>query len=874
MPFILETKICVPQLPEQNTFRNRLIKKLDEGLSKKLVLVSAPAGFGKSTLLCQWLENKSSNVAWFSIDEGDNNLNRFFIYIIHSIQKQNTEIGHTSLSIIKSQQKQPSIEKILGHLINDIVTLKCKMILIIDDYHLIKLSEIHSALSFLLNHIPDNLHLYVLTRSDPPIPLSRLRGQNQVVDIRAGDLSFNVSESSDFFNRTLSQILSKEHVMLLNRRTEGWIAGLQMAAISMKGKTDVAQFINAFSKSNRFILDYLIEEVFHNQTKDVQDFLIQTSILNRLNDSLCSALTMSKYEYVKLDQLFKSNLFIIQLDDIGNWYRYHHLFADLLYKLLLQHIPQRIRDLHRRAGQWFHEHNLIADAIEHSLKAEDFSKAEQLISQIAERLWRRGEQGIILDWLKKFPATYKKSNPRLCAVLALMIFLDGRYSEAENYIHLAEKNMSLLDEVQFEGVIAAIRSYIADYRGRVEEALKYGEIALSSLTDKYAIWRSLASMALGDVYTQRGPLIPATESYGEALRCGTIAGRNYCNSLAQHRFVVMFHRRGQLKKAIQLAEKYISDENQIANPSGALYLIQGELLYEFNRLDEAEKSMHKALHLCEEQHHAAALPYCHTQLARIYFAQKHVVKAEHETLESMKSLRRLDVPHWVERFVISWQVHYLLKNGDFDQAKIILSEWDLPIPCRFNYPNETEYLVLARLLSSQNKTDQAITILKQLDEWLISIDWINLALEVKLVWAKVLFSIGNTKEALDKLKSAIKFAHLEGYCRSFIDESEPIEALLREAKKQNIYPDYCSILLFDSKNNVHAINYADCLAPLSRRELHVLKLLNTQLTSAEIAQEAFVSVNTIKTHIKNIYSKLGVHTRKEAVQKARKMHII
>jgi LuxR family maltose regulon positive regulatory protein len=261
-------------------------------------------------------------------------------------------------------------------------------------------------------------------------------------------------------------------------------------------------------------------------------------------------------------------------------------------------------------------------------------------------------------------------------------------------------------------------------------------------------------------------------------------------------------------------------------------------------------------------------------LARIYFAQKHLIKAEHEILESMKSLGQLDVPHWVESFVISLQVHYFLKIGDFNQGEIILSERNLPIPYRFYYPNETEYLVYARWLSNQNKTDQAIDILEQLDEWLISIDWINLALEVKLVWAKVLFSIGYNKEALDKLKSAVKLAHTEGYCRSFLDEYEPIEALLKEAKKQNIYPEYCSTLLFDSKNTAQAIAYDNCTEPLSRRELHVLKLLNTQMTSSEIAREIFVSVNTIKTHIKHIYSKLNVHTRKEAIQKATEMHII
>ncbi|MGD9202723.1 MAG: LuxR C-terminal-related transcriptional regulator, partial [Chitinispirillia bacterium] len=649
---------------------------------------------------------------------------------------------------------------------------------------------------------------------------------------------------------------------------------LQMAAISLQGKSNINQFINNFSNSNRFVLDYLIEEVFNNQTVDVQQYLMQTSILTRLNDSICSAVTKHKYEHIKLKILVKRNLFIIPLDDTGSWYRYHHLFSDLLYRLLLQHIPDQIKDLHKRACQWYHDQNLTADAINHALKAEDFNRAELLISQIAERLWRHGEQGIILGWLKKFPENYEKSNPRLCAILALIVFLAGGYDKAQDYIYLAEQNISNLNDVQFKGVIAAIRSYIADYQGRIEEAHKYGNIALSILTDKYAIWRSLAGMALGDVYTQKGPLIPAAKSYAEAIRCGTIAGNNYCLTLAQHRFIVMYHRRGYLKKAIQRAEQFITEANKISNPSGNLYLIKGELLYEFNRLNEAEKSIRKALYLCEEQHHAAAFPYCHAQLARIYLAKQDQLKAENESRESMKLLGQLDIPHWVDSFVIAWQIKYSLLKENLLQAETILSERNLPIPCKFNYPNETEYLVYARYLAHQNKIDQAIDILQQLDEWLISIDWINLALEVKLLWSNLLFSQGFRNEALNKLKSILKVAKAEGYYRLFLDEYEPMQTLLLEAKRQNFYPEYCSILLFESEKKVQTITYNDSVEPLSQRELQLLRLLHKRLTIAEIAREIYVSVNTVKTHTKNIYLKLNVHSRKEAIQKAAEMHII
>ena len=314
--------------------------------------------------------------------------------------------------------------------------------------------------------------------------------------------------------------------------------------------------------------------------------------------------------------------------------------------------------------------------------------------------------------------------------------------------------------------------------------------------------------------------------------------------------------------------------NQIANPSGALYLIQGEVLYEFNRLDEAENSIRKAIKLCEEQHHAAAIPYCYAQLARIDLAQQNHTNAENNALESMKSLRQLDVPHWVDSFVMAWQIHYSLKKGDSDQTNALLSERNLPLPCQFSYPNETEYLVYARWLAHQNKLDQATSILQQLDEWLVSIDWINLALEVKLGWANLLFSQGDKNGALDILEPALKLAETEGYCRSFLDENGSMQALLKEAKEQNKYPECCSALLLDSSNNKPITSFDGSIEPLSQRELQILRLLKTRLTVVEIAGEIYVSVNTIKTHLKNIYSKLNVHTRNEAIQKAMEMHIL
>lgn len=880
MTFILETKLNRPHLPKRLVSRPDLIKRLSSGLSRKLTVISAPAGYGKTTLLCQWIGQINRPAAWYSIDKTDNDKVHFFTYLISAIQKIHPGVGHDSLRLFQAQSKMPSMEYILGILINDISSIKDDFLLVIDDYHLIDSKDVHNNFFYLLEHLPPRMHVVIATRSDPPIMLARLRSQAQIVELRANDLCFNKDEISSFFNHVMGLNLLISDIEKLDSRIEGWAAGLQMAALGMQGKEDISSFVQAFTGSSRYIMDYLVEEVFEGQSEDIQDFLYKTSILNRMNGPLCNTVTGQNDSQAILESLEQANLFIIPLDDHRNWYRYHHLFAELLKKRLRDTMPNEVKDLHRKASLGFEDQVLITEAIDHALKAEDYSRAEALISRIAEQLWFKGEQGILLTWIALLPKNRVAVNPGLYTILAMCVSLDGRFDEADEYLLAAEDNLGDSDK-QLKGMIDAVRSYIQDYRGDYKSSEGYGKSALSILTDEHAIWRCLASCAMGDVHVQKNShLERAAESYQEAVRCANIAGDHYCVTLAQHRLVVMYQRRGQLRKALQRIEQYISEENPWNNQSGALFLIYGELLYEMNRLGEAEEQINRSLELCLHQHHAAAIPYCRIKLAQIRLALGDNHTAFRETQQAMDLLRRSDIPPWVESFVVSWKVKYHIIRGELDLAEDVLQQRALSLEGAFTYPNVSEYLVFCRSLSAQGRTEEALELLKRLDKHLVAMDWMNLAFETRLVQSLVLQSKGRKDEAMDVLASVLALAEPEGYMRLFVDEGEPGKELLQGATRRDIHSEYVNKILFEMdhqhawKKQANRTDQTRIMEELSERELQVLRLLRTPLSSTEIGQELFISSNTVRTHIKSIYAKLDVHNRREAIDKGQELGLV
>ena len=446
---ILVTKLFIPATRPELVTRPRLIKRLDDGINRKLTLISAPAGFGKSTLVTEWLTTKGDNalspfcVAWVSLDENDNDPVRFLTYLVESLHRlkgTDNAIGTGALVMLRSPQPPPS-ETVLTSLINEIAGLECKIFLVLDDYHLIETSAVHDALTFLLENLPSQLHLVITTREDPLLPLPRWRTRNQLTEIRAADLRFTAIEAAEFLNQVMGLSLSMEDIAALETRTEGWIAGLQLAALTLQGQTDTSRLIQTFTGSNRLVLDYLIEEVLNQQSEDIQNFLLQTSVLDQLTSSLCNAVTDEENGQMILEMLERANLFIIPLDNEREWYRYHHLFADLLRQRLRQTDLHTAPILHTRASVWYQENSFIDQAVDHAFLAEDYERCAVLIAGLVDRFWKLGDHVRLRIWLEKLPDEWLCEKPHLCIYRAWFLFSTGQRAKAEHYLQAAEQTL-------------------------------------------------------------------------------------------------------------------------------------------------------------------------------------------------------------------------------------------------------------------------------------------------------------------------------------------------------------------------------------------------------------------------------------------------
>ncbi|MGD8398656.1 MAG: LuxR family transcriptional regulator, partial [Anaerolineae bacterium] len=563
---LLQTKLYIPPIRRELVSRPRLIERLNAGLNGCLTLVSAPAGYGKTTLVTQWLNSTKCPSTWLSLDESDNDPTRFLVYFVAALRTVDADIGKGVLSALQSPQPPP-VEAVLTSLINDAAAIPDRILLVFDDYHLIESPPVDNALTFLLEHLPAQMHLVIVTREDPHLSLARLRARGHLTELRAADLRFTASEAADFLNQVMGLELAAEDIAVLERRTEGWIAGLQLAAISMQGREDTAALIKSFAGSHRHVLDYLVEEVLKQQSESIQTFLLQTTVLDRLTGSLCDAIlgrgaddqrstgdrntfalqlpSSSASGQEILEHLERSNLFVVPLDEERRWYRYHHLFADLLRQRLHQTQPEQVPILHRRASKWYEQNGFVDEAIEHALRAEDFERAADLVEGRAETPWGRGEQIRLQGWLEALPAEQVLSRPQLCIFHAWGLFASGQQSAAEQSLQAAERalertagretdaapakrvRMPVSDMTKIQGRAAAVRAFMASFRGDVSEIIQYSRQALDRLPEQDLVWRSSAAIALGDAYSFNGELVAACRARLEALEASKATGNWY-----------------------------------------------------------------------------------------------------------------------------------------------------------------------------------------------------------------------------------------------------------------------------------------------------------------------------------------------------------
>ncbi|MBZ0283609.1 MAG: LuxR C-terminal-related transcriptional regulator [Anaerolineae bacterium] len=892
---ILSTKLYIPPPRPGLVLRRRLIDRLNEGLHGKSTLISAPAGFGKTTLVSEWVTNCNRPTAWLSLDEGDNDLTRFLTYFVAALQTIAPTIGEGVLVALQSPQP-PSTEVILTVFLNEIVTIPDDFLLVLDDYHLTDARPIDDALTFLLEHLPPRMHLVITTREDPNIPLARLRARRQLTELRAADLRFTPGEASAFLNQVMGLDLSDKDIDTLETRTEGWIAGLQLAAISMQSHQDVPGFIRAFAGDHHYIVDYLIEEVLERQPEPVRRFLLQSSILDRMNGSLCDAVTGQQEGNARLEALNRGNFFLIPLDNQRHWYRYHHLFAEVLRMHLMTEQPDQIAALHRRASEWYEQHDSPADAIHHALAAKDFGRAAGLVEMAMPAMRRSRQEATALGWFQCLPIELFYDRPVLSILYAGVLLQTGKLEGVEARLRDAERwlqpkvdtgEMVIIDEEEFRGLagsIAMYRAAIALISGHLSDTMKHARQVLDLVPEDDRLRQGAAAALLGLAHWTSGNLEEAYQSYADGMAHLRMAGNIsdvVGGTLALADIRIAQGRRREAMHIYEQALQFATEQGETRLRGTAdMYVGMSEINTEYNNLYAAKQYLMRS----EEQGEHTGFPQYRYRwrvaMARIRGAEGDLDSA----LDLLTEAERLYVSDFYPnvRPVAAFRTRVWIKQGRLDEALGWAREQNLSVKDDLSYLHEFEHITLARILLAQYQHDRAdhaildgIGLLERLLKAAQDGDRTGSVIEILILLALAHQLQGDTPAALTALEHALTLAEPEGYVRIFVDQGHPISLLLEKAAKHAIAPNYVHQLLqaFGKAEDGARVDQG-LIEPLSDRELEVLRLLGTDLDGPDIARHLVVSLNTLRTHTKNIYTKLGVNNRREAVRRAGELGLL
>jgi LuxR family maltose regulon positive regulatory protein len=896
---LLQTKLYIPPLRSNLVNRPRLIDRLNQGLEPgyKLSIISAPAGFGKTTMLSEWVHGSNSAVAWVSLDKGDNDLTRFLAYFITALQTLEPAIGDGALGLLQSPQ-QPETAMILTALINDVAKVLLSdpqgrnFAIVLDDYHLINAQPVHEALTFLLDNLPPQMHLGIASRTDPPLPLSRLRIRGELVELREADLRFTIDETASLFSRAMGINLSADDIAALDTRTEGWIAGLQVAALSMKGVEDTSGFIKEFTGSHRYIMDYLVDEVLNQQPENIQNFLQQTAILDRITGPLCDALTQKDGCREILEALDRDNLFIIPLDDERCWYRYHHLFADLLRTRLEQESPESITRLHQRASEWYESNNFLDAAANHALAAQDYDRAAELIEKLGEDLWERGEPTSLLGWLNFLPNDQVIASPSLCNFHAWTLYMNGQNEAAEARLQAADQALELSEreDVEQQGRVAAIRAAIASRQGDVPGIYEFSHQALQYLPEESLLWRTITMMALGFAQDLGGDTVAASEAFAEAVRLSEASDNIYLILSTNLHLGNILNIQGRLREMYALCQELllVAQSRGVLHTemAGCLYDELGLIMCEWNQLDTAMHHLKKGSELSKHGFDIGVLGYSYLTTLRALFTQRDWSGAREKIRELENMERDSDLPPWYINPKEAWKARIWMAQGNVAAALRWVEARGLNPNDDVKYLREEEYIVLVRILAATDEIAESLNLSNKLIASAELGSRNSITIRVLLIQAIIYRTQGNMNRAFLVLDRALHLAEQGGYIRVFVDEGEPMADMLREFSRQSsdIGREYLDSLLAafdDGQLPEHQIKYVERIVqqdelvePLSDRELDVLRLLSAGLSYREIAEELYISINTVKAHAKNIYSKLGVHGRMQAAQRATELNLL
>jgi len=909
---VLSTKLYIPPPRPDLVPRPRLTERLQAGARGKLTLVSAPAGYGKSTLVSEWIERSKVPAAWLSLDESDNDLSRFFIYLIAALQGINPDIGAEILPTLESGT-DPPIENLLTTLVNDITASAPRFTLVLDDYHTIQEIKVHQALDFLFDHFPPGMHMVIVSRTIPPMPLGRLRVQQELTEIRVTDLRFNLDESAAFLNSVMGLALSNQDIQNLETRTEGWIAGLQLAALTLRSHPDKHDLIADFSGSHHHLIDYLVHEVLSQQSENVQVFLLCTSILERFNTSLCNALTQQISGREMLIFLEKANLFLISTDNERKWFRYHHLFADFLRQRLREEQPEIIPKLFTRASQWYEAQGMLDEAIEHALAGNDVMRAARLIDENAETLILvNAEISQFVSWANRLPLEVRAQFPRLCIFHAVALQFEYQLETAESTLTLAEAHLADLPKLPenlnvsyLTSLVKITRAYIAGHRGNYEEALDLSLLAYKELADSETrqvdILRGTLALNLGMLYNMLGQVENAYHFLQIALPLNQRAGLRYPTLACLEYQMNTDFACGALHRASATGEKglhWIGEWSQVegrerrpARMLAQLRVEMGKLHYEWNNLGQAARYWRKSreyFELVGSWHRVST--YIH--LVDVHQASGNVEKA----LGYLHKVKRMRLPKGFSLPATPLEAQIVTRSLLLNQSRPRLTdlfaeavEWaqtsGLKPEDEFRYEQEYEYLTLARVLTAQKKAKQAVPLLDRLITSADSAGRNGQLITYLSLQAVSQHTLKDTDTALTTLARALALGKPQSYIRTFVDLGSPMQDLLKIAGRKGIAFNYVSRIL-DSFPDCETISTPapasqpgragidELIEPLNEREMTILRYMAARLSNQEIANELHLSVNTVKWYARNIFSKLGVGNRRAAVVKARELGIL
>ncbi|QBD81643.1 hypothetical protein EPA93_39005 [Ktedonosporobacter rubrisoli] len=876
---LLSTKLMPPPLRAELVARPHLISQCENCTRYKLTLVCAPAGFGKSTLLRAWQISSRCSNAWLSLDSGDNDPERFWAYMLAAMQKlypaPERELRPEAFPLL-------STEAFLVEVINTLASLTHDCVLILDDYHVITNQAIHDALLFLLDHLPARFHLLIASRSDPPWPLVRLRAQGQLYEFRTADLRFSPQEMAAFLKQVMGLHLSSDELSTLDAHIEGWVAGLQLAALSMQGHKNVREVFATFTGSHRYVIDYLTGEVLQRLPEHRRNFLLQTSILERLSTELCNAITGRLDSQEMLEWLEQANLFLIPLDEERHWYRYHHLFAEFLQSRLRQEHSDLLPQLHRRAAEWYKSKGIISPTIEHALAGGDFYYAAEMMELYTEIMLQRGEVMTSQLWLQALPEEVLRTHPHLRIHQIGTLISIGQLDMAEAYLQDIEASIvALSDEHErsrrLKCEFFAARTALFAFRGELAPTLSFAQQALTYLPEGETLIYSFITISQAAAYLFSGELTKASQAFAEIASASYAQQNPYIIlvSISCQSYLQIIY--GQLHKAVETCQRALRLGTR---PGGKVFATTGiscvylsQVYYEWNRLEEAERYARDGIEIGKRWGYIGGLGLGYCNLA-------YTLRARGKVTEALALLKQAEAQaHQYSLFLItsllaSYRARLHLISGDTEAAIQWAKTCGLDSSnATFTYPHELAYVVLARVYMVMGRLSDAEQLIGRLLPAAEAGGRVHTLLECLTVQTLLQLVQGQLDQALKTLARALTLGEPEGYIRVFVDNGKPMAHLLQQAAARGISPRYIHKLLAayaetEGKTQLHLSGL------LSERELAILQSIAAGQSNQEIAREHVIALSTVKTHLNNIYTKLGVHSRTQAIVRARELDLL